>query len=89
MTSRNALDAFAVARGEGLHPRLLELFDRTTARPFSELAVRSDGMLQAGPDPASETRAVPSNTAIPVRAETRTALAIRLIRVVKPHPAQE
>jgi hypothetical protein len=89
MTSRNALDAFAVARGEGLHPRLRELFDRTAARPFSELAVRSDGMLQAGPDPASDTRAAPSNTATPERAETRTALAIRLIRVVKSHPAQE
>lgn len=61
MTSRDAFDAFAVARGEGLHPKLRELFDRTAARPFSELAVRSDGMVQAGPDPASDMLAVPSN----------------------------
>jgi hypothetical protein len=61
MTSRNVFDAFAVARGEGLHPRLRELFDRTAARPFSELAVRGDGMLQAGPDPASDALAAPSN----------------------------
>ena len=54
MTSRNAFDAFAAARGEGLHPRLRDLFDRATARPFTELAVRGDGMLQAGPDPASD-----------------------------------
>jgi hypothetical protein len=52
MTSRNAFDAFAAARGEGLHPKLRELFDRTAARTFSELAVRGDGMLQAGPDPS-------------------------------------
>jgi hypothetical protein len=86
MTSRNALDAFAVARGEGLHPGLRELFDRTAARPFSELTVRSDGMLQAGPDPASDTRTVLSDTATPVRAE---ALAIRLIRLVESDPAQK
>ena len=89
MTSRKALDAFAVARGEGLHPRLRELFDRTAARQLSELTVRIDGMLQAGPDPASDTRTIPSNTAAPVRAEIETALAIRLIRLVKSHPAQE
>jgi hypothetical protein len=61
MTSRNALDAFAVARGEGLHPKLRELFDRTAARPPSELVVRGDGMLQAGPNPASDRLAVPSS----------------------------
>ena len=61
MTSRNAFNAFAIARGEGLHPRLRELFDRTAARPLSELAVRCDGMLQAGPDPASDAPAVPSS----------------------------
>ena len=37
MTSRNTFDAFAVARGEGLHPKLRELFDRTAARPCSDL----------------------------------------------------
>ena len=89
MTSRNTLDAFANARGEGLHPRLRELFDRTAARPCSELAVRGDGMLQAGPDPASDALAVPSNAKAHVELETRTPLAIRLVRGRKSHPAQE
>ena len=61
MTSRKAFDAFAAARGEGLDPKLRELFDRTAARPFSELAVRGDGMLQAGPDPTSDALTVQSN----------------------------
>jgi hypothetical protein len=89
MTSRNAFDAFAVARGEGLHPKLRELFDRTAARPFSELAVRGDGMLQAGPNPASDALAVPSNATTSVEVETNTPLAIRSIRGGKAHPAQE
>ena len=89
MTSRNAFDAFALARGEGLHPKLRELFDRTAARPFSELAVRGDGMLQAGPNPASDALAVASNATTPVEVETKTPLAIRSIRGGKLHPARE
>ena len=89
MTSRNALDAFAVARGEGLHPKLREMLDRAAARPSSELVVRADGMLQAGPDPASDALAVPSNATAHVEVETRTPLAIRLVRGRKSHPAQE
>ena len=85
MTSRNAFDAFAAARGEGLHPKLRELLDRTGARPFSELAVRCDGMLQAGPDPASDALAVPSNATTLVEVEA----AIRSIRGGKKHLAQE
>ena len=89
MTSRNAFDAFAVARGEGLHPTLRELFDRTAAQPFSELAVRCDGMLQAGPNPVSDALAVPSNATTSVEVETNTPLAIRSIRGGKKHLAQE
>ncbi|WP_426438631.1 hypothetical protein [Bradyrhizobium genosp. P] len=80
MTSRNAFDAFAVARGEGLHPELRELLDRAAARPFSELTVRGDGMLQAGPSPASEALGAPSNATKCVALETGTPLAIRSIR---------
>jgi hypothetical protein len=76
MTSRNAFDAFAVARGEGL-------------QPFSELAVRGDGLIQAGPNPASDALAVPSNATTPVDVETKTPLAIRSIRGDKSHPAQK
>ena len=76
MTSRNAFDAFAIARGEGQHPKLRELFDRTAARPLSELAVRGDGMLQAGPDPASDALAVLSNVTTSVDVE-RAILSLR------------
>ena len=89
MTSRNAFDAFAAARGEGLHPKLRELFDRTAARPFSELAVRGDGMLQAGPNPASDALAVPSSATTSVEVETKIPSAVRSIRGSKAHAAQE
>ena len=45
---------FAAARGEGLHPKLRLLFERAAASPGSDVAVRHDGFLQSGPDPASE-----------------------------------
>jgi hypothetical protein len=41
--------------GDGLRPELQALFDRLAIDPRSELFVRDDGMVQAGPDPASET----------------------------------
>jgi hypothetical protein len=45
MTSLNQLNAFADSRGEGLHPKLRDLFDRAAASPFSEVSIRHDGML--------------------------------------------
>ena len=80
MTSRNAFDAFVVARGEGLHPKLRELFDRAAARPSSELTVRGDGMLQAGPSPASDALVLPPNATMSVEVEIDTSLAVRLIQ---------
>jgi len=53
MTSTNNLNAFADSRGEGLHPKLRELFERTVAIPFLEVIIRPDGILQAGPNPGS------------------------------------
>jgi hypothetical protein len=53
MTSSNQFNAFAAARGEGLHPKLRELFERTAASPSSAVVTRHDGMLQAGPSPRS------------------------------------
>jgi hypothetical protein len=55
MTSLEKFSAFAASRGEGLHPAIRDLFERAAARPFSEVTVRSDGMLQAGPNPTSAT----------------------------------
>jgi hypothetical protein len=51
MTSTYQFNAFAASRGEGLHPKLRELLEREAAIPFSEIAIRRDGMLQAGPNP--------------------------------------
>jgi hypothetical protein len=53
MTSLGIFSAFAASRGEGLHPKLRELFERAAVFPFSDVTVRPDGMLQAGPHPES------------------------------------
>jgi hypothetical protein len=43
--------SIAVLRGDGLRPELQALFDRVAIDPHSELFVRGDGMVQAGPNP--------------------------------------
>jgi hypothetical protein len=53
--------SIAALCGDGLRPELQALFDRLAIDPRSELFVRDDGMVQAGPDPASE--ATPANVA--------------------------
>jgi hypothetical protein len=58
MTTSNQFNAFVASRGEGLHPKLRDLLERVAASPFSEVSIRHDGMLQAGPNPASETVAL-------------------------------
>ena len=55
MTAFLNFHAFAAARGEGLHPKLRLLFERAATSPDSDVAIRHDGLLQSGPDPASET----------------------------------
>ena len=52
--------SIAALCGDGLRPELQALFDRLAIDPRSELFIRDDGMVQAGPDPASET--VPTKT---------------------------
>ena len=54
MTSSNQFNTFVASRGEGLHPKLHELLERTAVSPFSEVTIRQDGMLQAGPNPELE-----------------------------------
>jgi hypothetical protein len=54
MTSLTEFDVFAAARGEGLHPKLRDLFERAANSPRSEVMIRRDGMLQSGPNPESE-----------------------------------
>jgi hypothetical protein len=53
--------SIAALCGDGLRPELTALFERLAVDPRSELFVRDDGMIQAGPSPASETS--PSNIA--------------------------
>jgi hypothetical protein len=55
MTAFLDFHAFAAARGEGLHPKLRLLFERAATSPVFDAAIRPDGLLQSGPDPASET----------------------------------
>ena len=45
----------AAIAGDGLRPELQALFQRLAVDPRSGLRIRHDGMIQAGPDPASET----------------------------------
>jgi hypothetical protein len=54
VTSFHQFSAFAASRGEGLHPKLQALLERAAAAPFSELSMRHDGLIQAGPSPDSE-----------------------------------
>jgi hypothetical protein len=54
MTSLSQFNAFAALRGEGLHPRLRDLLERSAAFPFLDIAIRHDGLLQAGPAPKAE-----------------------------------
>ena len=42
MTSSNQFNAFAAARGEGLHPKLRDLLQRAAASRFSEISIRYD-----------------------------------------------
>jgi hypothetical protein len=58
MTSLLSFHAAAAARGDGLRPELLAALARTAVSPHSNPTVRSDGMVQSGPDPASDQ---PSN----------------------------
>jgi hypothetical protein len=83
MTSSNQFNAFAAARGEGLHPKLRDLLQRAAASRFSEISIRHDGMLQAGPNPASEMAAPRGNvTSFPH--EKRSAAVAHELEIQKP-----
>ena len=43
--------SIAALCGDGLRPELQGLFDRLAIDPHSELFVRRDGMIEAGPGP--------------------------------------
>ena len=48
-------DSIAVLSGDGLRPELRALFERLAVDPHAGLRIRHDGMIQAGPDPVSES----------------------------------
>jgi len=65
MTSLLSFHAAAAARGDGLRPELLAVLARTALSPHSKMTMRSDGMIQSGPDPASSQIAVKSAELVP------------------------
>ena len=71
MTAFLNFHALAAARGEGLDPKLRLLFERAATSPASEVAVRHDGFLQSGPDPASETVPERVNVSVLPRTSSR------------------
>ena len=48
------LHEIAALFGDGLRPELKALFERLAKDPYAGLFIRSDGMLQSGPDPKEE-----------------------------------
>ena len=50
----------AATRGDGLHPTLRALFERSARDEAGGISVRADGMLQAGPSPVAEINTPPA-----------------------------
>jgi hypothetical protein len=61
MTSFHQFSVLAASRNEGLHPKLRALLERAAASPFSEVSMRKDGLIQAGPSPDSEVVSLRDN----------------------------
>jgi hypothetical protein len=64
MTSLLSFHATAIASGDGFRPELLAALARTAVSPHNT-TVRSDGMIQSGPDPASSGEANKSAEVVP------------------------
>ena len=64
MNSFHQFSVLAASRNEGLHPKLRALLERAAASPFSELSMRKDGLIQAGPSPDSEVVSSRDNVAL-------------------------
>jgi hypothetical protein len=75
MTSFHQFSVFAASRGEGLHPKLRALLERAAASPFSEISMRHDGLMQAGPSPESEVVSSRANVALLLRELPRPVVA--------------
>jgi hypothetical protein len=75
MTSFHQFNALAASRGEGLHPKLRGLLEGAVACPLSQVSVRDDGLLQAGPNPGSEMDVPHANVTVLSREAARPATA--------------
>src|SRR5437868_3203603 len=84
MTTFLNFNVFAAARGEGLRPELRLLFERAATSPFSDVAIRRDGLLQSGPDPASET--VPERVNVSLFPKPETGKRTSRTRIQKHRP---
>jgi hypothetical protein len=76
MTSFHQFGIFATSRGEGLHPELHALLERAAASPFSDVSMRRDGLIQAGPSPESEVASSRVNVAAFSREPARPVAAV-------------
>ena len=65
MTSLLSFHAAAAARGDGLRPELLAALARSAVSLHSNMTLRSDGLIQSGPDPASNQVAEKSAELVP------------------------
>jgi hypothetical protein len=75
MTLFHQFSVFAESRGEGLHPKLRALLERAAASPFSEVSVRHDGLIQAGPSPEAEVVSSRANVTLFSREVARPVAA--------------
>jgi len=75
MTSFHQFNILAASRNEGLHPKLRDLLERAAAAPFSEISMRPDGLIQAGPSPDSEVVSSPGNVTPFSREPARAVVA--------------
>jgi hypothetical protein len=75
MTSFHQFSVLAGPRGEGLHPKLRALRERAATSPFSEVSMRPDGLIQAGPSPESEVISSRTNVTLFPRELARPAVA--------------
>jgi hypothetical protein len=72
MSFFHQFNAFAASRSEACARTLLE---RAAASPFSEVSIRHDGLMQAGPNPVSEVALSKANVTPLSRELARTILA--------------
>ena len=87
MTFFHQFNVFAASRGEGLHPKLRALLERAAATPFSEISVRHDGLIQAGPSPDSEVVSSRDNVTLFPREPSQPVVAAAKPEMRKPSTA--